>query len=126
MSSRWSRWPPGWRGAARSAGATTTSRSNWPGARSAARWPRRPGRVEEAMMIGDALDRVDGPLKVTGRATYAYEHQDAGQPLYGYIVGATIGRGRITRIDTARAQRSPGVHLVLTHHNAPAQGAPDP
>ena len=44
-------------------------------------------------MIGLALDRVDGPLKVTGRATYAYEHRDAGQPLYGYIVGATIGKG---------------------------------
>jgi xanthine dehydrogenase YagR molybdenum-binding subunit len=77
------------------------------------------------MMIGHPLDRVDGPLKVTGRATYAYEHRHAGQPLYGYIVGATIGKGRITRIDTARAQRSPGVHLVMTHHNAPAQGAPD-
>ena len=47
-------------------------------------------------MIGHALDRVDGPLKVTGRATYAYEHPDADQPLYGYIVGATIGKGRIT------------------------------
>jgi xanthine dehydrogenase YagR molybdenum-binding subunit len=77
------------------------------------------------MMIGHALDRVDGPVKVTGRATYAYEHRDAGHPLYGYIVGAPIGKGRITRIDTARAQRSPGVQLVMTHQNAPAQGAPD-
>ena len=90
---------------ARWAGATTTSRSNWPGARSAARWPRPPGWVEEATMIGQALNRVDGPLKVTGQATYAYEHWEAGQPLYGYIVGATIGKGRITRIDTSRAER---------------------
>jgi len=59
-------------------------------------------------MIGQALNRVDGPLKVAGRATYAYEHWEAGQPLYGFIVGATIGKGRITRIDTARAERSPG------------------
>ena len=51
-------------------------------------------------MIGQPINRVDGPLKVTGRATYAYEHWDAGQPLYGFIVGATIGKGRITRIDT--------------------------
>ena len=51
-------------------------------------------------MIGQPINRVDGPLKVSGQATYAYEHWDAGQPLYGFIVGATIGRGRITGIDT--------------------------
>ena len=78
-------------------------------------------------ITGQPIDRVDGPLKVTGQATYAYEHWHAavGQPLYGFIVGATIGKGRITRMDTSRAERSPGVRLVMTHHNAPAQGAPD-
>ena len=76
-------------------------------------------------MIGQTLNRVDGPLKVAGRATYAYEHWEAGQPLYGFIVGATIGKGRITRIDTESAERAPGVHLVMTHHNAPAQGIRD-
>src|SRR4051812_46623321 len=76
-------------------------------------------------MIGQALNRVDGPLKVAGRATYAYEHREAGQPLYGFIVGATIGKGRITRIDTESAERSPGVHMVMTHHDVPTQGAPD-
>ena len=43
-------------------------------------------------MIGQPINRVDGPLKVTGRAAYAYEQWEAGQPLYGSIVGATIGR----------------------------------
>ena len=76
-------------------------------------------------MIGQALNRVDGPLKVTGRAPYAYEHWDEGQPLYGFIVGATIGKGRITRIDPSSAERAPGVRVVLTHLNAPAQGTPD-
>jgi xanthine dehydrogenase YagR molybdenum-binding subunit len=76
-------------------------------------------------MIGQPINRVDGPLKVAGRATYAYEHWDVGQPLYGFIVGATIGKGRITRIDTTRAERSPGVRLVMTHRNVPAQGTPD-
>ncbi len=76
-------------------------------------------------MIGQPLNRVDGPLKVTGEATYAYEHWDVGQPLYGFIVGATIGRGRIREIDTSRAERSPGVRLVMTHLNAPPQGTPD-
>ncbi|MFF1628591.1 molybdopterin cofactor-binding domain-containing protein [Streptomyces sp. NPDC058272] len=76
-------------------------------------------------MIGQSLNRVDGPLKVTGRATYAYEHWGADQPLYGFIVGATIGKGRITRIDTESAERAPGVHLVMTHLNAPVQGPRD-
>jgi xanthine dehydrogenase YagR molybdenum-binding subunit len=76
-------------------------------------------------MTGQPINRVDGPLKVSGRATYAFEHWDVGQPLYGFIVGATIGKGRIKRIDTGAAERAPGVRLVLTHRNAPAQGTPD-
>jgi xanthine dehydrogenase YagR molybdenum-binding subunit len=76
--------------------------------------------------IGQPINRVDGPLKVTGEAIYAYEQREAGEPLYGYIVGATIGRGRIARLDASRAERSPGVRLVLTHENAPEQGSPDP
>jgi xanthine dehydrogenase YagR molybdenum-binding subunit len=76
-------------------------------------------------IIGQPIDRVDGPLKVTGQATYAYEQWEAGQPLYGFIVGATIGKGRITRIDTSRAERSAGVRLVMTNQNAQAQGTPD-
>jgi xanthine dehydrogenase YagR molybdenum-binding subunit len=77
-------------------------------------------------MIGRPINRVDGPLKVSGQATYAYEHWELGQPLYGYIVGATIGRGRIARIDTTRAEQAPGVRMVMTHRNAPPQGTPDP
>jgi len=76
--------------------------------------------------IGHAMSRVDGPLKVTGGAAYAYEHWEAGEPLYGFIVGATIGRGRVAAIDVARAQRAPGVRLVMTHRDAPEQGTPDP
>jgi xanthine dehydrogenase YagR molybdenum-binding subunit len=77
-------------------------------------------------IIGQPLSRIDGPLKVSGRATYAAEYWDVGQPLYGFIVGATIGKGRITAIDTARAERTPGVRMVMTHRNAPAQGEYDP
>jgi xanthine dehydrogenase YagR molybdenum-binding subunit len=76
-------------------------------------------------MIGDPINRVDGPRKASGTATYAYEEWGIGQPLYGFIVGATIGHGKITRIDTARAQQAPGVRLVVTHLTAPPQHAPD-
>lgn len=77
------------------------------------------------MVLGQPLDRVDGPLKVSGRAPYAYEQWEADPPLYGFIVGATIGKGRITRIDTYTAERAPGVRTVLTHEKAPAQGTRD-
>jgi xanthine dehydrogenase YagR molybdenum-binding subunit len=74
-------------------------------------------------LIGRPIDRVDGRLKVTGRATYAYEHAESGAPAYGYILGAAIAKGRIVTIDTADAERAPGVLHVMTHRNAPAQPA---
>ena len=76
-------------------------------------------------MIGRPGSRVDGPVKVTGRAAYAYEHGKDEPPLYGVIVTATIGHGRIREIDLAEAERSPGVHAIITHENTPAQGARD-
>jgi xanthine dehydrogenase YagR molybdenum-binding subunit len=79
-----------------------------------------------ATLTGQPINRVDGPLKVSGKATYAYEHWNVGQPLYGFIAGATIGKGRIARIETGKAERVPGVRLVMTHKNAPEQGAADP
>ncbi len=77
-------------------------------------------------MIGPPLGRVEGPRKVTGRATYTYEEWGAGPPLYGFLVEAAIGRGRIARLDTSRAERAPGVRAVITHRNAPRQNQPDP
>ena len=76
-------------------------------------------------MIGQALDRRDGPAKVTGRARYAYERQDLGRTAVGYILGSTIATGHITGIDTAAAERAPGVLLVMTHRNAPSQHGRD-
>ncbi len=74
-------------------------------------------------LVGKPLDRVDGPLKVTGRAVYAYETRLDAPALYGYAVIAPIGKGRILSIDSAAARRSPGVALVLTHENAGRQGS---
>ena len=71
--------------------------------------------------IGRSTDRIDGPLKVTGRATYGYEHQVGQAPAYGYVLGAAIAKGRILDIDARDAERAAGVVLVLTHKNAPPQ-----
>src|ERR1700731_1535768 len=71
-------------------------------------------------IVGKPLDRVDGRLKVTGGARYAYEMQQ--NTLYGVVVEASIGKGKIKSIDTRAAEQAPGTVLVLTHRNAPAQG----
>src|SRR4029077_1788962 len=73
--------------------------------------------------IGLPLDRVDGPLKVTGRATYAYEYAPQGRAAYGFIVSAAIGKGRVVGADVRQAERAPGVLLVLPHDDAPPQTA---
>lgn len=76
--------------------------------------------LDAEKIVGKPLDRIDGRLKVTGGARYAYEmQQDA---LYGFIVEASIAKGRIASIETLAAERSPGVKLVLTYRDAPKQG----
>ncbi|ETJ32410.1 hypothetical protein Q604_UNBC13131G0001, partial [human gut metagenome] len=57
-------------------------------------------------------DRIDGPLKTTGTARYAYEwHEEAPNAAYGYIVGSAIAKGCLTALDTDAAQKGPGVHF---------------
>ncbi len=72
--------------------------------------------------IGQPLDRVDGPAKVTGRATYAADHRGREKALTGFIVEATRV-GRVVKLDTSRAEAADGVHMVMTHENAPKQRA---
>ena len=83
--------------------------------------PVGPNALDAQGIVGKPLDRVDGRLKVTGGARYAYEMQQD-NALYGFVVEASIGKGRIISIDTRAAEKAPGVALVLTHRNAPAQG----
>src|SRR5437763_6917008 len=71
-------------------------------------------------LIGQPIDRIDGKAKVTGAARYAGDMR-AEHPAYGVIVTSTIGRGTITKVDIKEAQQAPGVLLVMSHENAPAQ-----
>ena len=73
-------------------------------------------------VVGKPLDRVDGRLKVTGGARYAYEVEQNPKTAYGFVVEASIGKGQIKSIDTGPAERARGVILVLTYRNAPHQG----
>jgi xanthine dehydrogenase YagR molybdenum-binding subunit len=62
--------------------------------------------------IGKARARIDGPLKVTGSARYASDHNFPGM-LYAVPVGATIAKGKVLAIDTSRARQMPGVRAVF-------------
>ena len=75
--------------------------------------------IDQLKVVGKPLDRIDGPLKTTGRAPYAYEHHDAvPNQAHGYVVGSAIAKGRIRSIDIARAQTAAGVRAIVTAENA--------
>jgi xanthine dehydrogenase YagR molybdenum-binding subunit len=80
-----------------------------------------PVTENRAGIIGKAVDRYEGPLKVAGQAAYAYEVQPPAPPAYGVLVTATVAHGRIAQILTTAAEASPGVKLVWTHETAPDQ-----
>jgi xanthine dehydrogenase YagR molybdenum-binding subunit len=68
--------------------------------------------------VATGLDRVEGREKVTGAATYAYEH-DIRDVVYGTIVQSTIAKGEIRMVDTAAALARPEVLAVISCENAP-------
>lgn len=74
-------------------------------------------------MLGQPLDRVDGPLEVRGAAPYSSDVSCAGL-VHAALVQSTIPAGTIRRIDTAVAKMAPGVVAVISHENAPALGKP--
>src|SRR5919109_1692946 len=74
--------------------------------------------------VGRPLDRLDGPDKVRGTATYAFEWA-VENPTYVCPLQAAIAAGRITAIDAAAASAAPGVLAVLTHENAPRVASED-
>ena len=71
-----------------------------------------------APCIGTPTSRVDGIAKVTGAAKYAAEFNLPGL-VHASVVGATIAKGRIIRIDVSAATHLEGVLTVLTHERRP-------
>jgi len=81
--------------------------------------PATTNPIDQLKVVGQPLDRIEGPLKTTGTAPYAYERHDvAPNAAYGYVVGAAISNGRIASIDSTRARAAPGVLAVVTADNA--------
>ena len=73
--------------------------------------------------LGKPVSRIDGPLKVAGRATFAAE-VSLDRMCYAALAYSTVAKGRIVAIETAAAEAAPGVVLVMTHRNAPKMKAP--
>ncbi|HEY3754773.1 MAG TPA: aldehyde oxidoreductase molybdenum-binding subunit PaoC [Opitutaceae bacterium] len=81
--------------------------------------PATTNPIDQLKVVGRATDRIDGPLKTTGRATYAYEWKEFSTwPAYGYVVGAGIAKGRIAQIHLREAYATPGVLAIVTAQNA--------
>lgn len=75
--------------------------------------------IDQLKVVGQPINRIDGPLKTTGCAPYAYEHHDvADNQAYGYILGSAIAKGSIAKLDASDAERASGVLAVITAENA--------
>src|SRR4051812_2264413 len=82
--------------------------------------PATDNPIDQLKVIGRPTDRIDGPRKTTGTAPYAYERHDvARNQAYGHVLGAGIGKGRVTAMDTAAAKAAPGVLAVVTTLDMP-------
>ncbi|MFG3052627.1 molybdopterin-dependent oxidoreductase [Kitasatospora sp. NPDC048239] len=68
--------------------------------------------------VGRSLGAPAGPQVVTGTARYTFDVEVEGL-LHMKLLRSPHPHARIRSIDTSRAARVPGVHLVLTHHDAP-------
>ena len=69
-------------------------------------WPAAP------TLVGKRIQRLDGPVKVTGQAKYSY---DINRPngLHGRILRSPHPHARIVSIDLTPAEKAPGVKAVM-------------
>ncbi|RLU07868.1 xanthine dehydrogenase [Pseudomonas prosekii] len=79
--------------------------------------------IDQMKVVGKPTTRIEGPLKTTGNAPYAYEHHDAvPNQAYGFVVGSAIAKGRIASMNIEQAKSAPGVLAVVTAANAGTLG----
>src|ERR1051326_8119840 len=66
--------------------------------------------------IGRDTLRIDGPRKVTGLAQYTSDFNFPGM-VYAVPVEATIANGKLLTLDTAAAEKMPGVRGIFHRAN---------
>lgn len=81
--------------------------------------PASTNPIDQLKVVGQPIDRIDGPLKTTGTAPYAMDRHDVvPNQAHGYVIGAAIPNGRIVSMDLAAAKAAPGVIAIVTAQNA--------
>src|SRR5215217_713864 len=81
--------------------------------------PATTNPIDQLRVVGQSVSRIDGPLKTSGTAPYAYERHDVvANQAYSYVVGSAIAKGRIKSIELAAAKAAPGVLAIVTADNA--------
>src|SRR6202162_1254352 len=78
-----------------------------------------------ASIIGQAVPRIDGPLKVSGTAKYTSDHH-LEHIVYAVPVGAAIANGRIAALETETARAMPGVIEIFHRGNLGSLHKPSP
>jgi xanthine dehydrogenase molybdenum-binding subunit len=73
--------------------------------------------IAKTTLIGQRVKKPDAPEKATGKTRYIND-MVLPQMLIGKVLFAGRPHARIVRIDTAAAQKLPGVHAVLTGKDA--------
>ncbi|HUZ46329.1 MAG TPA: xanthine dehydrogenase family protein molybdopterin-binding subunit [Terriglobia bacterium] len=76
-------------------------------------WPATGGRE----LIGKRIDRIDGPVKASGRAKYTYDTKRPGL-LIAKLLTCPYAHAKIKSIDISSAQSLPGVKAVLVIQGA--------
>jgi len=71
-----------------------------------ASWPASPN------LIGKPTERVDGPVKASGRAKYTYDLVRPGMT-FGRVLRSPHPHARVLSIDLAEARRAPGVRAAI-------------
>lgn len=72
---------------------------------------------KETDVIGEAISRIDGLIKVTGRANYAMDFP-VNNAAHGFLFKSEIAAGKILSIDVSAAEKADGVIKIITHENA--------
>jgi xanthine dehydrogenase YagR molybdenum-binding subunit len=82
--------------------------------------PASTNPIDQLKVVGKATDRIDGSLKTTGTAPYAYERHDVvSNQAYGFILGAAIAKGQINRMDLRDAKAASGVLAIVSTLDMP-------
>ncbi|MGP5793023.1 molybdopterin cofactor-binding domain-containing protein [Psychrobacter celer] len=64
-------------------------------------------------LVGKPINRVEGSLKVSGQAHYSAEIQ-LDNKVYGVLVGSTVAKGKVEKIDSDSIAHIPGIIKVVT------------